>query len=447
MDSRPSILHEPLSRAVWRLALPAMGAMLLRYTNHAVDQFWIGRLDQAADSLAAISAGNFVIWMIYAQAALFGTGLQALVARAVGARDPLEQARAMQHGVALALLLGLLVAVAGLVGKGWLLRFQELQPAVNTLAGGYLAIIFLGLPVSYVGMAFDTIYRAEGDTLTPFRVGLVAVVVNTLLAPVLIRGWGAIPRLGIHGAALVTVGVQTIQMLILAHLHRRRERPAAVRVEVAQLGRLVRLGLPVALSGTLFSFIYVALVKVLSPYGSAPVAALGLGHTIEGFPHFLCVGFAAAAATLVGQNLGAGRPAQAERAAWAVLRYLLLLLAPIALLYGVFAPQLLRCFMNPPDPEVIRYGTQYLRMAAAVQLCGGVEVVLFQALVGAGWTVAPTAVNLGVLALRVPLAILLARTCGLGPLGVWLSIGAMTSLFAGLMTALFRWGRWKTRII
>ncbi|NUQ01484.1 MAG: MATE family efflux transporter [Armatimonadetes bacterium] len=443
MAATPTLIEEPLSKVIWRIALPAMGAMLLRYANHAVDQYWVGRLAQAATALAAVSSCNSIIWAIYSPSALYATGLQALVARAVGARDPLAHARAMKHGLTLAVVLGVLVASLGVLTLDHLLRFQGLSAEVRRLGHGYLAILFVGLPINYVGMAFDTVYRAEGDTVTPFRIGLLAALLNAVGAPLLIRGWGPIPSLGINGAALMTVGVQCLQLVILAALHRRRERVPGIGFELAEGWRFIRLGAPVAVSGTVFSLIYVVLVKILAPFGDESVAALGLGHTIEGLPHFLCIGFATAAATLVGQNLGARRPEAAARAAWRVAGSLLAILLPVALTYGLLAPQLLSLFMDPPDPEVLRWGTQYLRVAAAVQLFAGLELVMWQALVGAGETLPTTAIDLLVLALRLPLAWLLAHYLGLGPLGVWLSIGMMTIVGALAMTLFFRMGTWQ----
>jgi len=420
-----------------------VGSLVLRYANHAVDQFWIGRLSQPADALAAIGAANFLVWAFYAQAALFNTGLQALVARAVGAQDAVAKAKAEQHGLALALLLGVVACAVGLLLLDWVLSFQQVSPAVQVLAKQYLVIILAGLPISYVGMAVGTIYRAEGDTLTPFRLAVLAVVLNTLLDPPFIRGWGPLPALGLAGSALVTVGVQLLQMLWLLALHRRKERPVRVSFELRQIGLFLRLGVPVACSGTIFSFIYIVLVKVLAPFGTAPVAALRLGHTIEGLPHFLCVGFAMAAATLVGQNLGAGRPEAAEQVTWQVVRYLAIVILPVALGYGLLAGPLLSLFMAPPDPEVIRIGSQYLRVAACVQLAGGLELVLWNAMTGAGYTGPTTALDIVVLGLRIPVAILFAHRLGLGPLGVWYSIGLMSVTGAVGMLWLFRRGTWK----
>lgn len=442
---KPLLIDQPIARAIRLVALPAVGSMLVRFTNHAVDQFWIGRLSHAAEALAAIASANFLVWAVYSQAALFTTGLQALVSRAVGSQDPAAKARAEKHGLALALLLGVAVCALGLVSLDWILRFQEVAPQVRVLAKQYLTIILAGLPISYVGLAIETIYAAEGDTRTPFRLATLALVGNFLLDPLLIRGAGPIPSLGIVGAALATVGVQLFQMLALLWLHTRKERLVRVRFEVTQWFRFLQLGVPVAVSGTLFSLIYIALVRILSPFGTAPVAALGLGHTIEGLPHFLCVGFSMAAATLVGQNLGADRPDAAGHAGWQVVWTLTRVLIPVALGYGLFAGPLLAIFMNPPDADVIRYGQQYLWAAAVAQVWRGWELVLLNAMNGAGYTVVPNVVDTAILMLRLPLAWWLAQRLGMGPWGVWLSIGSMMVVGAVAMALLFRSGAWRHR--
>lgn len=445
--SNSAILELPLGRAVQVLAVPAMGAMLLRYANHAVDQFWVGRLPEASTALAAVGAANFLVWGTFSLAALFSTGLQALVARAVGARDPVAQASAIRHGLWFAFALSVAVAAAGLACLEPVLAFQGLSPEVQRLGAEYLQVIFLGQPLVYVGMALGTVFRAEGDTATPFWTALVAVVVNTALDPVFIFGWGPVPALGVRGSAIVTVIASALQLPVLWWVHRRREPLPPAPWDWSQWLRLLRIGYPVAGAGLLFSLVYVAMVKVLSPFGDEPIAALALGHTIEGFPHFVCVGFGQAAATLVGQNLGARRPADAERAAWQIVGWLTLVLAPLALAYGLGAPWLLGLFMKVDDPAVVLYGAQYLRVAAAVQVFGGVEQVLWQALTGAGETRAPTAIDLGVVAARIPLAALLAHRFGLGPLGAWLSIGVLTIAGAVGMMLLFRAGHWKIREI
>lgn len=442
-SEQPLLIDQPLGKAIRIVAIPAVGALLVRFTNHAVDQFWIGHLEGAADALAAIASASFLVWAIYSLAALFTAGLQALVARAVGAQDPLAKASAEKHGIALALLLGVLTCGLGLGLLDAVLDFQGITSEVKILARQYLAVILWGLPISYVGMAIETVYRAEGDTVTPFRLAVLALFLNVLLDPLLIRGAGPLPGLGVQGAALATVGVQLVQMVVLLVLHTRKERPARVRLELRQAWLYLRLGVPVAAGGTLFSFIYIAFVKVLAPFGMAPVAALGLCHTIEGLLHFVCVGFGMTAATLVGQNLGAERPAVAEAATWQVIGHLALMILPMSVGLWLFAAPLLGFFMNPPDPEVLRHGVQYLRVAAWVQLAGGVEIVMLNAMAGAGYTLAANLLDMGVWLLALPLSAWLAHRLGLGPLGVWLGIVAMPVGGAVAMGLLFRRGTWK----
>ncbi len=440
-------LAMPVRRAVWALALPAFATHLVRLANFIVDQYWVGRLTDPQVGLAAVSASNFLIWSTFALSQLFSAGLQAKVARAVGAGDHREQALAIRHGMALALSIGSGVALAGLLVMPHVFAWQHLSPAVAKAAGEFLTVTFAVLPVNFIAAAMITIYNAEGDPGTPLKVFCIGLVINTVLDPPFILGWGPIPAMGVRGSALVTALVVITHTLVLGWLHRRKmaER-LQVPLEPRQFVPFLRLGLPVAAQGVLFSSVYVVLVRVLAPFGDAPVAALGLGHTIEGLAHFLCVGFGTAAATLVGQNLGAGRPEEARRAAWAAVGQLSLVLSLAAVGYGANAPRLLALFMAHPQAGVISAGTGYLHVAALVQVPGGLRVVLSSAMVGAGDTVAPT-VSLVCTLLRIPLAFWLARSVGLGPWGVWYSIGLTVVLEAVVMAALFARGRWQHRVV
>ncbi|MBI5831840.1 MAG: MATE family efflux transporter [Armatimonadetes bacterium] len=435
----------PLRRAVWALALPAFATHLVRFANFIVDQYWVGRLTDPQVGLAAVSASNFLIWSTFALSQLFTAGLQAKVARAVGAGDTHEQAVAIRHGMALALSIGTGVAVAGLLLMPHVFAWQHLSPPVAKAASEFLTITFAVLPVNFVAAAMITIYNAEGDPSTPLKVFCIGLVINSLLDPPFILGWGPIPAMGVKGSALVTAMVVVTHTLVLGLLHRRKMADRlSVEFHPRECLPFLRLGLPVAAAGLLFSSVYVFLVRILAPFGDAPVAALGLGHTIEGLAHFLCVGFGMAAATLVGQNLGAGRPEQARQAAWAAVGQLSLALGFVALGYGLNAPHLLALFMANPQAGVIAAGSDYLHMAAWVQVPGGLRVVLNSAMVGAGDTVAPT-VSLVCTLLRIPLAFALAQRLGLGPRGVWLSIGATVLIEAAMMSWLFARGRWQAR--
>lgn len=440
-----NLLDQPLRRAIWRLAVPAAAALALRMVGHNVDQYWVGHLPERTAALAAVGSASFVLWMVYSAASLFNTGIQATVARAVGSRDSYYHAAAVRHGLLLAVAAGFIVGVVGYFAAPVILGFQDTSPEVRELATRYLRILFLGLPVNYLGLAYASCFRAEGDTVTPFKVLCIGPVLSFCLDPLLVSGLGPFPRMGVAGAATVNVTIQICQAMVMRWQYHSRRRHLPVPYEWSWLLRIVRIGYPLAGAGVLFSSVYVVLVKVLAPFGDAPVAALTLGHTIEGFAHFLCVGFGTAASTLVGQNLGAGRPEEAERAGYAVAAQLAWLVTPFMFGLALISKHVLGFYMDQPDPAVIYYGSQYLWVAAIAQAAMAYELVMWNAQAGAGSTWPPTCVDLVVYPSRIPLAWLFAQHFGLGPLGVWIAIGTTAFLGGIAQTMLFRLGRWKLK--
>jgi Na+-driven multidrug efflux pump len=205
-------------------------------------------------------------------------------------------------------------------------------------------------------------------------------------------------------------------------------------------GTIVRIGLPTMLTGVLFSVIYMLLVRVVGGFGTAAIAALGVGHKLEGMSYMICIGFGLAAETLVGQNLGAGRIARARTAAWLTARVAAVPSGCLAVVFLLVPEALVGVFTS--DPAVIHAGSLYLRTAALAQFTMAFENVLEGALTGAGYTFFPMVAVVGISALRIPLVVVVAPAYGL--LGVWWMLALTAILRAAAMTGLWRWGPWET---
>jgi putative MATE family efflux protein len=208
------------------------------------------------------------------------------------------------------------VAVAGLVALDALFAVMRTPPEVTTLGAAYLRTYLLGAPLIYGFFAVDAGFRASGDTRTPFLILLVSVAVTLVLDPLLIMGAGGLPRMGIAGAAVATVATRGGAFLIGLVLLARRGLLTFGLPRRSTIVTVCRVGLPTALTGVLFSAIYVVLTRTTTRFGTPALAALGVGHRIESWFYMIGVGFGAAAAAIVGQNLGAGRPDRAARAGW-----------------------------------------------------------------------------------------------------------------------------------
>ena len=437
-----SMLDEPIPVVIRRLALPAVASNVLMTIFASVDAYWVGTRI-GAGGLAAVSTAVFWIWMVIALAEMVSIGLTAIAARRHGQRRSDDAARVVGEATTIALALGAVVGIAGALSVDHLFALMHTPPEVTALGRSYLRIYFLGAPLIYGYFAVDAAFRASGDTRTPFLLLLTSTAVTLALDPVLILGLWGMPRLGIDGAAIALVLTRGGAFVIGIGLLLRRGLLRTRRATWSTLYALARVGLPTALTGITFSLIYVALTRVTTQFGTPALAALGLGHRIESWLYTIGLGFGAAAAAIVGQNLGAGRPDRAERAGWTTLYY-----ASIPALGGALAAllipeQLAGLFTN--DPEVIEVAVRYLRISAIAELTVCAEIVLEGALGGAGHTVPPMLTSTTLTALRIPLAWWAASRWGAD--GIWWTI-SLTAAARGLaMIALWRAGGWKHKSV
>jgi putative MATE family efflux protein len=430
--------------SIFALAWPAMGSMLAQTLFGLTDALWVGRL--GPDALAAIAGGSFVLWMLLAVGEVVNVGTAAVVAQLAGAERAREASGAATVGLGAAVLVGAgMIPIAGSALPA-AFDLMRLPGGVRDGAHAYLDVIVGGLPLVYAFYAADAVYRGFGNTRTPMRVDLAAVVVNAVLCPILIYGVGPAPRMGVAGAAAATIIAHAFGLGAKLHLARRNgidlsmrlvERPAAVARTIA------RVGLPVGLTGLCMASVFLFLTRIITAIGTAPLAALSIGHRLESVPYFACVGFSGAAAALVGQNVGAGRPDRAERAAWGAVAYCCLLVGAVSILYAVVPREMVGLFSS--DAAVVESGSRYLRIIAPIEVLMAVEIVLIGALSGAGDTAVPMAISITFTAARVPAAHLLAHEAGLGSDGVWLAVAGSVLVRGVLMAAWFRTGRWKRR--
>jgi putative MATE family efflux protein len=310
---------------------------------------------------------------------------------------------------------------------------------VAALGRTYLGTYLLGAPLIYGFFAVDAAFRASGDTRTPLLLLLTSVAATLVLDPVLILGLGGMPRLGIAGAAVALVATRgTAFALGVLLLHRRgmlRFGPLRPRV----LGAIARIGLPTAATGVVFSLIYIGMTRVTTQFGTPALAALGIGHRVESWLHMVGVGFGAAAAAIVGQNLGARQPDRAARAGWITTGYSVIPAVAFAAMSVLVPGTVAAVFTH--DASTVAAAASYLRINAVSQLVLTVELVLESALAGAGDTVPPMLTSTALTLLRIPLAAWAATRWGLD--GIW-GVISLTALGRGLaMMALWRLGRWR----
>jgi putative MATE family efflux protein len=312
---------------------------------------------------------------------------------------------------------------------------------VAALGRAYLTTWLAGGPLVFGFFAIEATFRASGDTRSPMRLLTWSVLVSLALDPLLIAGVGPFPRLGVRGAALASVMVRGGGFLIGVVLALRRGLIRLGSPDWRALPQMLRVGAPLASAGVLLSIIYMWLTRFTARFGTPALAALGLGHKIEGLGFIAISGFSLSAAALVGQNLGAGQEARARAGVRLTTLYCLVVTVPIALAFAVIPERLVALFTT--DPGVIDDGSLYLRIIAFAQIGQTFELVLEGALVGAGYTLWPMLVGTVCTLLRIPLAAWWSGT--LGVFGIWLAL-SLTAIARGVAnTAFWLTGVWRNQ--
>jgi putative MATE family efflux protein len=427
----------PLNRAVILLAVPMLFAV--------VDVFWVSRL--GSDAIAVVGLTESLMTIVYAVAIGISFAATAIVARRIGEQDPERAAQTagqiIMIGVTLSAGLGLLLSYFA----PDILRLMGATESVIAL-GSDFARIMLGCNATvFMIFLINAIFRGAGDAVLAMRTLWLANALNIVLGPCFIFGWGPFPEMGVTGAAVATnIGRGVGVLYQLWHLAGHNSR---VRVRMRHLTPIfndIRAILTTASTGMLQMAIgttsWVGLVKILSTFGSVALAGYTIAIRVVLFALMPAWGLANAGATLVGQNLGAGKPERAEQAVWIATRFNAMFLGVVGLAFVLFAGPLVRLFTD--DPAVLEHGTRALWIMSLAFPLYAAGMCLEGAFNGAGDTWTPTRLNFFCYWVgQIPLAWLLAEFFGLGPTGVFISIPVSFSALALWALVLFRRGRWK----
>jgi putative MATE family efflux protein len=433
------LLRMPVGRAVMTLAWPEIALGLVRSGYFLADSYWAGRMGaQAPAALAAVGGSAFATWIISSVADLAAVGAHALAARAEGAGQRSQIAPVVTQGLWLSLGLGLLGALAARpLARAYFsaLGFEGAAFGEPLRLGlDFLEVILIGSGAMHLHSLLGQVFRAIGDTRTPMLITVATLALNVALDPVLMFGWGGLPALGLAGAAVATVASNLVGVgLLLAALAREGVRPRWAAPAARLLWTIASIGGPTALSGVGFCLVYVLLGDLLAGFGPVAIAGLGLGHRIEGPAYQICAGFGAAAATLVGQRLGAGDRRGAISSAHRAAALASLVLLPLSVLF-VLAP---RWLLGPwsPDEATLTQGAGYLGAVGVVLIGMALEVVYESAFAGAGDTIPAMVIVLSLTAARVPAAAWASARFGLP--GVWATIALSTAAKGLLLWGIF----------
>jgi len=443
--SRRDLTAMPLARSVLLLAVPMVLEMIMESVFAVADIFWVSKL--GADAVASVGMTETLETVVYATSMGLAMGVGALVARRTGAKDPTGAARAAVQAILIGVALSLAVGIVGGLFAPGLLALAGASPAVKAAGTGYARVMLAGNASVVLLFLLNAAFRGAGDAAITMRTLWLANGINILLGPFLVFGWGPAPRLGVTGAAVATTvgrGIGVVyQLRALARgrgrLAVRREHLAVDRDALKTILRIARTGIVQTLIGMTS---WIGLVRILSAFGSAALAGYTIAMRVVMFALLPSWGLGNAAATLVGQNLGAGDPGRAGQAVWKAAFYNVVFLGLVGTLFVALGGEIIRLFSG--DPAVIAEGGRCLRVVAAGFPFYAYGMVMSQAFNGAGDTRTPTRVNIVCFWLgEIPLAYLLSHELGMGPAGTYASIAVAFSAFAVISVTLFRRGRWR----
>ena len=447
--SEQDLTSIPIRRAVILLAVPTVLEMSMESLLTIVDIIFVSKL--GPNAIATVGLTESMLSIVYALAMGLAAAATALVSRHVGEKDLEGAATAAVQVIAIATVAAGALGVVGALLAPRLLSLVGATPEVVAYGSSYAAVMLGGNVTIFLLFVVNAVFRAAGDAAVAMRSLWLANLLNMLVAPCLIFGLGPCPKLGVLGAAVATTASRAVGVLYqFAALARGRERLPVGAGHLAPSLAVLRQVARIATSATgqvlVETASWLGLVRILSGYGSVALAGYTVAMRIAIFAILPSWGLAGAAATLVGQNLGAGEPERAERSAMTIAKYNVLFLSVVGAIFVLLPAPVVGLVTS--DAAVAGYATTCLRIVAVGFVFFAFGMVAVQAFNGAGATRTPLYVNAICFWLfKIPVAYLLARGFGLGPAGVFLAITVAYSVQATAAAVLFRRGRWKTKTL
>lgn len=434
-----------MSKAILLLSIPMVLEMVMESVFAVVDIFFVSKL--GADAVATVGITESVNTIVYAIGMGLSLATTSLVSRRIGEKKPEEASKTAFQAIIVASVVSLLIGIPGAIFASDILRLMGASENIVQNLSGYTAIMLGGNIVVMLLFIINAVFRSSGDAAVAMKVLWFGNFINIILNPCLIFGWGPFPELGIEGAAIATIigrGTAVIyQIYILTKGHKRIEiglRHMVIDLKV--MGKLISLSFGGIGQNLIATTSWIALVRIISVFGSEVVAGYTIAIRIVLFVLLPSWGLSNAASTLVGQNLGAKKPERAEKAVWFTGKVNTILLGLVSLILIAFPDFFIRLFID--DPEVIRHGASGLRIISYGFAAYGFGMVLVNSFNGAGDTTTPVKINLFVFwMVEIPLAYFLAIILKYEQNGVFFAIVFSETLLTLVAWMLFRRGKWK----
>lgn len=438
-----------LVRAVALLSIPMVLEMLMQSVFEFADIFFVSRL--GADAVAAVGIGASLLIFVFATGIGLSMAVTAMVARRIGEKNPEAASATAWQAIIAGMVISIPFSVAGIVFAPDMLRLMGATEVIVEYGATYVAILFGSNITILLLFLINAIFRGAGDAVFAMRALAIANLLNIALDPLFIFGLGPIPAMGVTGAAIATAisratGIAYQLLVLFRGSGRLTIRRKVMHINGKLLRRMLKISGPGIVQYLVASASWIAIIRLVAVFGSEAVAGYTIGVRVVIFAILPAWGMANAAATLTGQNLGAGQPDRAARSVWITASASASILALAGIGLVMTSGSIMRLFTD--QPGVIEVGALLLRYLGASYPFLALGMTMLQAFNGAGDTVTPTWINLfcGWL-FQIPAALLLAHTLGFGTEGIFMGVAATQVLYAATGIVWFRRGRWKLKVV
>jgi len=436
-----------LSRAILLLSIPAVLEMIMESIFVIVDIWFVSKL--GSDAVATVGLTESLITIVYAISLGLATATTSLVSRRIGEKNPEKASRTALQAILTGIIVSLVIAIPGALWAGKLLDLMGASHEIVSRMSGYAQIMLGGNVVIMLLFIINAIFRSAGDAAVAMRVLWVGNIINIILDPLLIFGIGPFPEMGIEGAAIATTtgrGIAVLYQFWLLFFGKKRIRLSLQHfgIDFKIIAKLIRISLGSIGQNLIGTSSWIALVRIISVFGSEIVAGYTIAIRIISFTLLPSWGISNAASTLVGQNLGAKKPDRAQKSVMVTGWVNMILLGTVGLIYILFPEPFIRLFID--DPAVLKSGIECLRIVSVGFISYGLGMVITNSFNGAGDTTTPLKINIfAYWLIEIPLAWILAIKAGMNENGVFWSIVIAESIMTITAYLVFRRGKWKLK--
>ncbi len=432
------------------LSIPIIFANILQSAYQLTDTFWVGRIGTVA--VAAVSVSFPIVFLIISLSSGFAMAGSILVAQYKGKNDKKAVDHITSQTMVMVVIISIIFAIFGYVLSPFFISLMGVKPDVFSSAVSYMKISFIGSIFVFAYMAFQFLMRGVGDVKTPMYIVFGTVLLNLILDPLFIFGYGFIPAFGVSGAAIATIGTQGLAAIIgiallLKGNHQIQLHLNDLKPDITMIKKMFKIGFPVSIERSIRALGMTAMTFLVAPFGTLTLAAYGIGSRILIFVIIPALGLSMATSTLVGQNIGAGKIDRAEKIIKLSAIAGFIILSIVGVIIFIFAEQI-SAFFIPGEILTIQASTLFIKIMALTFGFIGIQMSLSGAFKGSGNTIITMVLSIiSLWILRIPIAYLLSMYTSFAEIGIWMSF-PISRIIAALITIIwFFKGTWKEKKI